>query len=284
MRLLATSAFFAASLLATSAAAQFQEMVVTKSIEVDETVQASAGTMSGSQRLAIRTNTLFAAFQLIRSESAKDNTISIPAIRAAPIKVPQAAAEQLELFFCAEIKTVNGFYEALGTSTKLEKAIPAEQSVDASNAASGPLLSPFELFETKESHFIDDNYSEDLMLLRAFVAPDCAAGQSSYYVPLYFDDSADTLLAVFEIGNANVEATIRGISADGRADPERTPFVCEATKRVASGFDCTLSIFDDWRSDHSLFEVRVSIEQAFREKQFFLARITLPELRADESQ
>jgi len=251
---------------AVSAAAEFKPMAVRDPIEVNESVQASDGTMSGGQRHTIRTNKLFAAFQLITKDEANKSqtsrTISVGEINHVPIQVPSAVGDR-DLFLCAEIKTINGFYEAVGTSTPLEDA-------------AGQTLSS--LFVTKKSGLIDGNYTEDLMLLRGFVAPNCAAGGSSYFVPMYFNAKADTFLAVFEIGNASITASLHGVIDPKRAHEEALlDLHCTETIRVDRGYDCTFDLSELKGSDFTLYELQLKVKQAHHpDARLFRARVPLP--------
>lgn len=251
----------------------FTNMSVTEPIEVQESVSETDHTMSGSQKLAIRTNNLFAAFQFISDhqpdETSAQPKINISDIRHAPITVPSAAADR-SLKLCTEIKTINGFYEALGSSEDLQAGVDF-------NLAS--------LVKAQKSALIDGNYTESLMLLRGFVAPDCDAGRSSYYVPMYFEYSKenrtkpDTFLAVFEIGNARVQATLHAVSSAGQTDDAPLlEFTCVPTTRVDRGHDCTIPLRSGDLTWHSLYEVRLVVVRPHQpEPQSFRARVTIPQ-------
>lgn len=260
----------------------FQDLpIAAEEIEFDDRVNASNGTMSGKQRLSIRTNQLFAAFQLINVDAEKEGNenqeksaptkINMKDLRFAPIKLPaQVVKKNEKLLLCAEVRTINGFYEAVASDISLG---------DLNNPQDGEIF-----IRAKNSKHIDGNYTEDLMLLRGFVAPDCAAGRSPYYVPMYFspknDDVPNTLLAVFEIGNARVKATLHEINEKG--EPIKEPvdnFACKATRRVDRGYDCTLGIENELLTGNTIYEVWLDVTQPHRPKPVrFRSRITLPEL------
>ncbi|MFK7878341.1 hypothetical protein [Roseobacter sp.] len=263
----------------------FQDLPISGEIEFKETINASSGTMSGNQRLSIRTNQLFAAFQLINVDAEKEENenqeksaptaaakINMKDLRFAPIRLPANIDQESEkLLLCAEVRTINGFYEAVARSIPLAAQEEAQGS---------PIT-----IKADESKYIDGNYTEDLMLLRGFVAPDCAAGRSSYYVPMYFSsknsDVPNTLLAVFEIGNARVQATLHEIDESGKPNEEPVDkFECETTRRVDRGFDCTLGIKEKPKlKGNTIYEVWLEVTQPHLPKpRLFRSRITLPEL------
>lgn len=249
----------------------FGELGVPEEIEMTEQIDASNGTMSGGIRPTIRTNELFAAFQLVRRGDNGKAVIKMENLKNSPIQVPTQLIEDVALKLCTEVRTINGFYSAIGSSVVLEK-LQAEGG-----------LAQQAIYETKQSDLIDGNYTEDLMLMRSFVAPDCDEAQTNYFVPLYFvgKTEPDTFLAVFEIGNAVVEADLYGVKPDGaQTEAPLVNLECAETTRVDIGFDCTFKLDEIDRADLALYELRVSIMQPHRSKPLRQRlRISLPAQR-----
>lgn len=246
----------------------FEVLRVTEAIKLQEHIDEANGTMSGALRPTIRTNELFSAFQLINRS--KNVEIKMEHLRNAPITVPAALSGE-DLRLCAEVRTINGFYSAVGASGALAKLDTGDQSVLGS------------LVEANESHMIDSSYTEELMLMRSFVASDCVAAQTQYYVPLYFSEdanapAADTFLAVFEIGNAAVEADLYGVTSAGiTTENKLISLECGETTRVDIGFDCMFDLTQVERAEYALFELRISITQPHRSKPLKpVLRISLP--------
>lgn len=251
----------------------FDELVVAETIELRESVDESAGTMSGSIRPTIRTNELLAGFQLISEESSSG--IKLEDLHNAPIKIPGGLFEQVSLKLCTEVRTINGYYSGFGSSKSLS-AIASEGSEAATKR----------LVTGDKSYLIDENYTEDLMLMRSFVAPDCVEAQSKYFVPLYFTRGPgipvpDTFLAVFEVGNASIDVALHGVQSDGETTQDALlTLQCDETERVDIGYDCTFGLDELEPDDFDLFELRISIMQPYRAKPLKLAlRITLPDGR-----
>ncbi|MEM0921540.1 MAG: hypothetical protein AAGI13_00740 [Pseudomonadota bacterium] len=239
-------------------------------LELAESVSASSGTMSGNARLSVRTNTLFSAFQLIHSDpELAEAKVDVSSVDFAPVRLPRAIPETTPLRLCAEVRTINGFYEAFGSSTKLTHGMDlAKLKVKT---------------EISKLH-IDGKYGEDLMLMRGFIAADCAARRSSYYVPMFFSSKADILLAVFEIGNASIEAGLYGVAKNGGVSAEALgTFECTETRRVDRGYDCTLPVRALAQPEtFDLYEVQLTVVQPHvPEPRVFRSRLTLPEFNGE---
>lgn len=247
----------------------FEILGVTEKIKLQEHIDEASGTMSGSLRPTIRTNELFSAFQLITKDEYP--VIRMAHLRNAPITAPTGlSGEGLRL--CTEIRTINGFYNAVGTSSVLTKLGEDGQSAVDS------------LVQADESDLIDSIYTEDLMLMRSFVALDCVQARSQYYVPLYFSEApdvvpADTFLAVFEIGNATIEADLHGVNSDGQPSTEKLfSLECAETTRVDVGFDCTFDLTKLEGEEYPLFELRLLIMQPHRTKPLRpVLRVSIPD-------
>ncbi|WP_424965320.1 hypothetical protein [Dinoroseobacter sp. S375] len=259
-----TVGFCMAGMVTSLQAQEFNSWQVPRPLELTENVNAGTGTMSGNARLAIRTNTLFSAFQLIRNED-EDHKIEMKTLDFAPILLPAAITKDAGVKLCAEVRTINGFYEAIGTSVSLSEL----QDGDTAKT---------EVITKISSQHIDNQYSEALMLMRGFLAPDCTSRRSSYYVPMFFSDEADTLLAVFEIGNAQIDATLYGVRETGEVSEDYLKrFECVETERVDRGYDCRLNIDTVRSNEFMLYEVRLEVVQPHRpEARIFRSRITLP--------
>lgn len=252
-------------------ASAFDEVGLTSKVKLREHLDESSGTMSGSIRPTIRTNELLAAIQLTNEDGSRE--IKMEHLRIAPIKIPAGLAGEVALNLCTDVRTINGFYNAIGKSDALQKLATGVPSAITS------------LVEAEKSDRIDENYTEEMMLLRSFIAPDCVAARSKYFVPLYFSDDPavsvpDIFLAVFEIGSATIEADLFGIGQDGQAESEALlRLKCQDTTRVSMGYDCTFGLDEIKGKDYALYELRLSFMQPFRSKPLKLAiRITLPDV------
>ncbi len=259
MRIVATLAALLA--MSSPVGAEFTELEVSTIVQLEETVNESLGDMSGSHKHRVRTNALFAGFQLIKDSA---ETVEFANIKRPPIFVPSNLEQKDNLVFCAEFRTINGYYIAFGESvTEVRDEGGADESALKSVQVSGP-----------KTGLVSSNYSDDLMLTRAFVAPDCVSRRSSYYVPISMVDKPEVLLAVFEIGAAQLKAELRTVNNDGNAAENGDPFVCQPTIRVERGFDCTIKLEAAKESD--LHEVHVQIFRPGQQPKTFRARVNLP--------
>ncbi|WP_298971091.1 hypothetical protein [uncultured Roseobacter sp.] len=241
--------------------AQFKTLDVVGEIELKATIDERDPTMSGSLEHRVSMKTLFAAFQLFDGKN--QDTIQMKDLDVVQIAVPESTDKDAKI--CTEIKTINGFYSAFGFGDELIDN-GSDKTKDVKITA-------------EHSDRIDGDYSEDMLLLRSYVAYDCLKRRSSYFVPMKVSEDPDTFLAVFEIGNASVEAKLFGVSGQGPVAPSDhlLNFECTTTKRVKSGYDCTFPLGHKNMRPFKMYEVRLIVTRpTSKEPKTFRARFALP--------
>ena len=238
-------------------------------LEVREIVNPSAGTMSGAHSARIRANSLIAS--LFLSDS-KGQTVVLPGeLKLAPIVIPQGARDFLDtLKLCASLNTINGHYALIGVAPKLGPVQTTAASV-LSNVS----------FNTAHKNVLENRYSDETFIGRSFVAPVCAASQTSYYMPVSFADQPDQLNITFEVTSGTVNPTLRPVLADGEVSLiPPIKMACLATRRLTAGFDCTLKLADIKSQvadlEYSgLMELRLEMTDG-RETSFIETRLSVP--------
>lgn len=266
---LAIGALGIAGASAPSSASEFITVAAPATLVVRETVNASAGTMSGAHSARIRANSLIASLFLSNS---KGQTVVLPGeLKLAPIVIPQSARDFLDtLKLCASLNTINGHYALIGVAPELGPVQTTEASV----------LSAIS-FETDHESVLENRYSDETFIGRSFIAPVCAASQTSYYMPISFTDDPDQLNITFEVTSGTVNPTLRPVFADGSLSQKPPiPMTCLATRRLTAGFDCTLELSKLQKQianlEYSgLVELRLEITDG-RDTSFIETRLSVP--------
>ncbi|WP_133244361.1 hypothetical protein [Thalassobacter stenotrophicus] len=252
-----------------ASASEFITVTAPTDLVVRETVNASLGTMSGAHSARIRANSLIASLFLSNSEG---QTVVLPGeLKLAPIVIPQGARDFLDrLKLCASLNTINGHYALIGVAPELGPV----------QSTTGSVLSAIS-FETDHKNILENRYSDETFIGRSFIAPACAASQTSYYMPISFTDNPDQLNITFEVTSGTVNPTLRAILADGSLS-QNTPvtMTCLATRRLTAGFDCAvkLDLFEPQIADleySGLVELRLEMTDG-RETSFIETRLSVP--------
>ena len=253
-----------------ASASEFITVTAPTDLIVRETVNASLGTMSGAHSARIRANSLIASLFLSSSE---EQTVVLPGeLKLAPIVIPQGARDFLDtLKLCASLNTINGHYALIGVAPELGPI----------QSTAGSVLSAIS-FETGHKNILENRYSDETFIGRSFIAPACAASQTSYYMPISFTDDYDQLNITFEVTSGTVNPTLRAVLADGSLSSQKTPaeMTCLATRRLTAGFDCTvkLSSIESQIVDleySGLVELRLEMTDG-RETSFIETRLSVP--------
>ena len=176
-------------------------------------------------------------------------------------------SHKTQLYVCTELRVINGHFTYFGSDEIIDEVNPNKQYLIADfvteHQASAPRL---------------NQYTEDFLLGRAYVARDCLQRRSLYYIPIYLREdvgSVSELLMTVEAVGATVTAEL---NPQGIPD-EKEPFNCLPTRRIQSGYDCSVKLKDIANltaNDSGLYDISVVISRQGQEDEVFYARASIP--------
>lgn len=275
-----------------SARAQDSRAYVADDIILREVFEPALNTFSGAHQHRISTSQLFSAFQLVSMEGSEK--VDHRALHHGPIVLPAEIGDDPfnGMDFCTEFRTINGYYTAFNEGTGLSTAPPDSNKTAQGNPTPNvAAFSPLTL-RTADQGELKWDFAEDHMLMRAYLSPDCQSGVPPLFVPIATKNDVTNLqlIAVFEVGNAEIAANLWGVPvADLRqkfGDKPAQAFKCEPTRRLNVGFDCSLEMKDlqawaagqdETKVQMNLFRLELSITfPGQRKPEIFPTLIALP--------